>query len=303
MQCTSPNKYTPEGMFITTTPPCGNCLSCKLNDRAVWASRLVCERKAYDTAQFITLTYRDEDLPTGPQEAKESFQKFIKRYRTNTGTQPRYYACMEYGSRFGRLHWHAIFFGTSPLWDRRRKNNHLIVVDPRIEDNWQNGSTYTKDCNYATQGLNITQYVAAYILKNKWKSKQEIFDAPKLELALQSRSPYIGKPVVNLISELCTTKKGSIRCAALGTVPDRLKMAGRFYRLYSRIRKDVAENIGYPYEPVPWNDGTLIDIDGNSILKLANHVPKTKHQAVCHELSIKSKINRNRSKNRSANTG
>ena len=80
-------------------------------------------------------------------------------------------------------------------------------------------------------------------------------------------------------------------------------MHGRYYRLFHRIRKDVAETVGYPYLPVPWNDGTLIDLDGNVILKEKPHVPKTQAEANARELSIKNSIRRNRRKNATAQTG
>ena len=191
MQCTNTKKYYPDGTFITTLPPCGKCLSCRLNDRHIWASRLVMERKCHTDAQFITLTYSDDYLPDSQSELNQSFTAFIKRYRKNLGHQPRFFAALEYGTRFGRPHWHAIFFGSKTHYERRRGagGSKSIIVDPNIEDNWQNGSTYVKDCSYSGQGMNITQYVAGYILKNRWQQSDSSELPTKSEWARQSTRP------------------------------------------------------------------------------------------------------------------
>ncbi|AXL14891.1 replication initiator protein [Microviridae sp.] len=301
MQCTHSSKYRKDGTFIGTLPPCGNCLSCKLNDRAVWASRLVCERKAHSNAQFLTLTYRDEDLPGSIPELKKSFQKFTDRYKKHYG-QPRYFAALEFGTKYRRAHWHAIFFGSTTSYETRRKNGHSIVVDPTIEDTWQYGSTYVKDCNSSTQAMNITNYIAAYLLKGLWH-ESDSDDLAKQECSLQSRKPYIGKPLVNKLSELCYSKKGSMRCAALGTVPDRIKFGNRYYRLYSRIRKDICNETGIDYHPVPYNSGIVMDLDGHLILQEKPYGTQTKNQALCHERKIKSKIRLNSRANKTTATG
>jgi len=301
MQCTSPAKYHPDGTFITTLPPCGSCLSCRLNDRAVWASRLVCERQAHDQAQFLTLTYRDSDLPESQAACKKSFQKFIDRYR-KAYDKPRYFAVLEYGTRHGRAHWHAIFFGKDTTYESRSKSGHKYVVDPTIEDTWQMGSTYVKDCGSETQTMNITNYVGAYLLKGLWDTSGST-DLAKQECSLQSRAPYIGKPYMNKLLELICSKSGAKRCAALGTVPDRIKFGKRYYRLYHRIRKDLCAELGYPYLPVPHNDGTIIDINGNYILKETTHGPKTQAEANARELVVRSKISNNRRKNTATSTG
>lgn len=301
MQCTHPSKYNRLGTFISSLPPCGKCLSCRLNDRAVWASRLVCERKAYSDASFVTFTYREEDLPTGEADAKRQFQLFIKRLR-KVEPDIRYFSVLEYGTLNGRAHWHAIFFGRPTQLVSMRKNGHSIRVDRTMEEQWGHGATYTKECTYSTQGLNITNYVANYLLKGIWNTDGSN-DLAKQECSLQSRKPYIGKPVVNELCELLTTRKGARRCATLGTVPERLKMANRYYRLFPRIRKDVCTELGYPYKAVPYNSGVIIDLQGNGVLLEQPYATKTKNEALCHELAIATKIRQNRRKNKSADTG
>lgn len=301
MQCTHPSKYNRNGTFITQLPACGTCLSCRLNDRAIWASRLVCERKAHTKASFVTFTYSDEHLPTDKPHAVEQFQKFIKRLR-KIEPNIRYYSVLEYGTRHGRAHWHAIFFGRDTEITPLRKNGHSIRVDLTMENQWGHGSTYTKACDDLSQGMNITNYVASYLLKGIW-NQSEGNDLAKQECSLQSRKPYIAKPLQNAIIELLTTRKGARRCAILGTIPEKLKFHNRYYRLYPRLRREICEDLDYEYNPVPRNNGVILDLDGNGILNEKPYATKTKNEAVCHELSIAAKIRQNRRKNTSAHTG
>ena len=68
--------------------------------------------------RFLTLTYADEHLPPNGSLVVADLQKFIKRLRKhyakrNNGIKLRYYACGEYGDRYGRPHYHAIICGLS----------------------------------------------------------------------------------------------------------------------------------------------------------------------------------------------
>jgi len=304
MQCTNPGNYRKDGSYNYHVPPCGNCLSCSLNSRHIWAARLVLERKCYPDAQFITLTYDNDHLPQSSEQLKPDFQKFIKLFRYHTGQQPRYFACMEYGSRYGRPHFHAIFFGRETQLAariaKRSQNTSVIKVDPVIEDTWGKGSTYVKACNTGTQASNITQYVAGYVLKNRWNPDA---GSSKTEWALQSRKPYIGQPAMKMMLDALTTYSGARHCGILGTVPDTFKMAGRHYRLPPRIRKELCEELGYPYLQLPYTDGTIINIDG---MEVRNELPRkalTQKEAILKERTIQRKIYRNRLRNPTTATG
>jgi len=48
--------------------PCGKCTGCKLERSRQWAVRLMHEAQLHERTSFITLTYRDEDLPTARRE-------------------------------------------------------------------------------------------------------------------------------------------------------------------------------------------------------------------------------------------
>lgn len=257
MQCTNLTNYNSDGQYSKLVPPCNQCLSCLLNRQHQWASRLTLEGLTHSKAQFITLTYDNDNLTTDPVQLKKNFQKFIMRYRKRTGTQPRYYACLEYGTRFERPHYHAIFFGADTrlvrsIASRSDNKNLIIYVDPNIENTWKHGSTYVKACDSSNLMMSITNYVAGYILKGKWNNK----GSSKAEWALMSRKPYIGQPAVKLLSEKYLTAKGARRCAKLETIPNYFYYNKRRYQMPPRIRKEIGEYLGYPVLPLPQDEKT-----------------------------------------------
>ena len=289
MQCTNPENYFPNGQLNARKWPCGKCLACELNKQAEWATRLMLERRCHDTAIFFTLTYDQEHCPE--QLSKRHVQLFVKRWRKNYGTQPRYFICAEYGSKHGRPHYHGIFFGEKMMPVRRIARRSLrsmyVTVDPRIEDTWGLGSTYSKACDSSTAGVNITRYIAAYVVKNALNANGT---ESKAEWALQSRHPYIGFPAVKHLSAACTTRTGSVLCSMLGTVPGIVKSAGRRMKIPLKIRQAMAYELGYPCLPVPPTDGTIIDYDGKAIQKEATIKPRDIRQALAAEDRIRSKL-------------
>ena len=78
--------------------------------------RMIHELESFDCAVFVTLTYDDEHLPENASLVVSDLQKYIKRVRKECdkiGKRIRYFACGEYGDRYGRPHYHAIIFGLS----------------------------------------------------------------------------------------------------------------------------------------------------------------------------------------------
>lgn len=136
-------------------------------------------------AVFLTLTYRDEDLPDEARLCKRDLQRFIKAIRNHyrgRKRQIRYYACGEYGERTRRPHYHAILFGVY---------QHEIQ---EVSELWPYGGVFA-----GTFTENSAQYVAGYVCKKITKK-----DDPKCarEFALMSLKPGIGYPALNRIQEL-----------------------------------------------------------------------------------------------------
>ena len=125
--------------------PCGRCINCLKVNRQQWQHRLQQQLDDSYNAHFITLTYHEFAVPWAYTE-KNEYQRvifkqdatdFIKRlkdmnhywYCKNTG-QPfketklsksnhKYYMIGEEGGKFGRPHFHLIFFNLEEQTARR----------------------------------------------------------------------------------------------------------------------------------------------------------------------------------------
>lgn len=116
MSCYSPITIRQKESFITV--PCGRCMGCLQDKRAEWTFRLHQELKNSSSAQFITLTYDDENLLYNENGNgclyKPDLQNFLKRLRKRDKTNNiRYYAVGEYGSKSFRPHYHLLLFNNS----------------------------------------------------------------------------------------------------------------------------------------------------------------------------------------------
>lgn len=87
--------------------PCGSCLNCVNMKRYHWVKKLSLEKLNWQFCYFITLTYNDENLPMELQV--KDVQKFIK-YLRKFIKDFKYFCCGEYGSKYGRPHYHLILF-------------------------------------------------------------------------------------------------------------------------------------------------------------------------------------------------
>lgn len=104
--------------------PCGKCVACRSSRINDWAVRMTMENATYNQkAIFVTLTYADEFLPTDRTLDKPELVKFCKRLRYHLTHSFRgimdimeqksisFFGCGEYGSQYGRPHYHLIIFG------------------------------------------------------------------------------------------------------------------------------------------------------------------------------------------------
>jgi len=92
--------------------PCGSCVGCRLSRAREWAIRNSLEFVRHRDSCFVTLTFSDAKLP--PSLDKSHLQWFFKRLRKRMPPSSlRFFACGEYGERFGRPHYHALLYGTS----------------------------------------------------------------------------------------------------------------------------------------------------------------------------------------------
>lgn len=144
------------------TVSCGRCIGCRLAYSAKWAIRCVHEASLHSDNCFITLTFSDEFLPTNRSLDLGVFQKFMKRLRKRFGSGIRFFHCGEYGSRFGRPHYHACLFGVD-FPDKvlfKMSNGFPLYRSSILEKLWKFGHSTVAALTFETAA-----YTARYILK------------------------------------------------------------------------------------------------------------------------------------------
>lgn len=182
-------EYRQDGTLLTslgeileprTEVPCGHCMVCLENRREDWATRMECESRTAAQTLFVTLTYSPEFCP---DELKLlDLQKFCRRMRDKFGA--RYFACGEYGGKFGRPHYHAI------VW----LPNYHDEDDSRalVSSCWSFGFVMVREAD-----RNAFRYVAKYTCK----SVLDIPEGKQPPFATMSRRPGVGFSYFNQIQD------------------------------------------------------------------------------------------------------
>lgn len=124
---------------------------------------------------FITLTYRNENLPNNSSLSKRDLQLFFKRLRKFKG-KFRYFASGEYGENYGRPHYHAILFG-------------IALTEAELDYVWGKGRVQV-----GTLTEQSARYCAKYIQKQLFGEDRKLYkDMEKeREFSCMSRRPGIG---------------------------------------------------------------------------------------------------------------
>lgn len=152
------------------TIPCGRCTGCRLERSRQWAIRLMHEAQLHTHSCFLTLTYRDENLPEGGSLELKDFQDFMKRLRKKFGPRIRFFHCGEYGPEFQRPHYHAIIYGLnfSDKTEWKTQNGYTIHRSKTLEKLWPHGHSSIGEVTFESAA-----YVARYIMKKMTGSKAE----------------------------------------------------------------------------------------------------------------------------------
>lgn len=95
--------------------PCSRCAACLSRKREEWSFRLKQQLKVSTSCIFITLTYKEENLPINENGVasvnKRDVQLFFKRLRKNSNQKElKYYLSSEYGTKTFRPHYHIVLF-------------------------------------------------------------------------------------------------------------------------------------------------------------------------------------------------
>lgn len=191
--------------------PCGSCDGCKLEHARQWAVRCMHEASLYEDNCFITLTYNDENLPSDMSLDVVVFQRFMKRLRKKFGNGIRYLACGEYGSKYGRPHYHAILFNHD-FKDKElysEENGNKLFVSKSLDEIWEKGFASVGSVSKDSAG-----YVARYNLKKASKKDQEKIDnnglLPYERFNIETGESWMVKPEFIVMSRGGRTGKGGI---------------------------------------------------------------------------------------------
>ena len=216
MRCTKPIRLHhlnhieyPDGLLV----PCGKCLACRIARRQEWSMRVIHELSGYKDAVFLTLTYADEFLPDNGSLVVADLQKFFKRLRKqyakrNNGIKLRYYACGEYGDRYGRPHYHAIVCGLS----LRQEDKDLVKLC------WSFGL-----CYFGTATPDSISYVCQYI------DKKFTGDMAKVEYEDKGRAPVFRVSSLGIGRKFLEDNKDQLVHMGYCTVGGRVHSFPRYY--------------------------------------------------------------------------
>ncbi len=211
---------------------CGSCLGCRLDNSRMWAMRIVHEATLHESSggsSFVTLTYRDDDLPNDWGLSKRDFTLFMKKLR-KASSKLRYFMVGEYGDvcrhgksisdgmlspavcgcRVGRPHYHAILFGKTfeDLEVCGGRRDIVYYTSKKLEEIWGLGFVQVGDVTMQSAG-----YTARYCLKKMtgayapdWYENIDddgVVHQVQQEYATMSRRPGLGAEWFKRFSSDC----------------------------------------------------------------------------------------------------
>lgn len=191
MICDSPFYVLPSKVASEKVPvPCGKCPLCKQRRVNQWVFRLMEEEKRCTSSYFVTLTYDTKHVPITENSfmtlRKSDFQNFMKRLRKLCpGSNIKYYAAGEYGSKTNRPHYHAIIFNCPD--------------SALFQQAWTLDSSPLGHVDVGTVTSDSVAYTLKYIDKSVWQRKHTRDDRVP-EFSLMSKGlgvSYLSPAVVN----------------------------------------------------------------------------------------------------------
>lgn len=181
--------------------PCYWCNGCRLQRANGWAARCMHEAQMHYENSFITVTFSPENMPADNSLSIRTHQLFTKSLREKVareyGQEFRFYMCGEYGSQFGRPHYHYLIFGFE-FPDKYKfftKRGVTLYRSPLLESVWKYGYSTVGELTMQSAG-----YVSRYIMdkatgdlahQRYWDPVLQVYRLP--EFNLMSRNPGIAR--------------------------------------------------------------------------------------------------------------
>lgn len=162
---------------------------------------MIHEGDVHGPAWFVTLTYKDGEVPANGSLSPEDPTRFFKRLRKREAGQLSYFYCGEYGETTSRPHYHAVLFG-APLLDRSLHNvrhGAHVYVSETLESAWTHGLTEFTGLTYPG-ALYTARYVRKKVREQEGPEHYDRVDPDTGEVvrvareyAQMSRRPAIGR--------------------------------------------------------------------------------------------------------------
>lgn len=219
---------------------CGQCRPCRINKKRQWMWRQWFEALLHAENCFVTLTYRDADLPPGGALVPSHLQLWLKRFRKAIYPRKvRFFAVGEYShdaSREWNPHYHLSLFGVSGLSDWVGSRQRLEGCAVEIAATWPYGNIDCKEFNERT-----AQYVAGYTVKKLTAGDDPRLDGRPPEFMRSSRRPGLGVDAMRLVAHQLVSGKHVV-----GDVPHALKLGrksvpfGRFLLKKLRVASGMS---------------------------------------------------------------
>lgn len=217
---------------------CGQCQPCRIRRKREWTARMLLESIAHRDVCFVTLTYRDEDLPTKPgldgapvaTLLPGHLERWVRKLRRR-GHAFRYFAVGEYGDQSWRPHYHAIMFGLD-----------AAKFLPVFERTWERGFVSASHAN----GMRMA-YTAGYAVKKMTAEDDDRLNGRHPEFRRMSLKPTIGYPGLDFLEEVYRNNPGMMMALrARGDIFATVRFQGKRYPLDAYITRKLRERLGVP---------------------------------------------------------
>jgi hypothetical protein len=193
------------------------------------------EAQAYPMSAFVTLTYKNEELPSDGSVVPAHLTNYIKYLRILSDRSVRYFGVGEYGDIGGRPHYHVAVFGFT-LFDEQ------LLVDAWAKKGGVHVGELTNDS---------AQYLAGYVCKKWTRADEAKLNGRAPEFARMSRRPGIGGVAIAHAADALSTRGGSEAILEMGDVPSEIRTGGRVFGMGRYLRGKLRQAYGWSeLEPV-----------------------------------------------------
>ncbi|QXP44205.1 MAG: replication initiator protein [Arizlama microvirus] len=235
------NPWLKDGIAL----PCGQCMPCRINRKRIWTHRIMLETLQHGDNAFVTLTYKDEQLPITPEGkatlVPKHVQDWLKRFRKRIEPMKiRYYLVGEYGDNTQRPHYHVALFGYPSC---RFGISRYATYRPRcciecdtVLDTWGMGQVML-----GTLEDNSANYIAGYVTKKMTAKDDQRLEGRHPEFARMSLRPGIGAEAMHEVASALL--QFNLECSEVD-VPSSLRHGARILPLGRYLRQKLRTMIG-----------------------------------------------------------